>query len=247
VRGQRYVQDGTITTTAGVTSGVFGALRLVQQLAGAAEAQRVGRELGYPGWSLDGPTSIPAQRPAPRDLTSLLAGLAPWRRPAVGVGLAEGVGELDVAAPFEVYASSFAARTVPVAARPTVTTRHGLRMVAAPADAAAPRVDRLIVPGARSLDQVDPRLAGWAAGRGLRVELPQADGEFSFDAMLRDLAAHADRTTASVTAKSIEYHTGHLRLAGPAWPRRPATAFALTLAATIAAGFLPAAARRHRR
>jgi transcriptional regulator GlxA family with amidase domain len=40
VRGQRYVQDGKITTTAGVTSGVFGALRLVQQLAGAAEGRR---------------------------------------------------------------------------------------------------------------------------------------------------------------------------------------------------------------
>jgi len=66
VRGQRYVQDGKITTTAGVTSGVFGALRLVQQLAGTAEAQRVGRELAYPGWSLDGPTGIPAQRPPPR-------------------------------------------------------------------------------------------------------------------------------------------------------------------------------------
>jgi transcriptional regulator GlxA family with amidase domain len=55
VRGQRYIQDGTVTTTAGVTSGVFGALRLVEQLAGAAEAQRVGRELAYPGWSLRGP------------------------------------------------------------------------------------------------------------------------------------------------------------------------------------------------
>jgi transcriptional regulator GlxA family with amidase domain len=58
VRGQRYVQDGTLTTTAGVTSGVFGALRLVEQLAGAAEAQRVGQELAYPGWSLHGPTEI---------------------------------------------------------------------------------------------------------------------------------------------------------------------------------------------
>ena len=82
VRGQRYVQDGKITTTAGVTSGVFGALRLVQQLAGATEAQRVGGELAYPGWSLDGPTGIPAQRPAPRDLTNLLAALAPWRQRA---------------------------------------------------------------------------------------------------------------------------------------------------------------------
>jgi hypothetical protein len=247
VRGQRYIQDGKITTTAGVTSGVFGALRLVQQLAGAAEAQRVGRELAYPGWSLDGPTAIPAQRPAPRDLTNLLAALAPWRRPALGVGLVEGAGEIDVAAPFEIYASSFAARTVPIAARPTVTTRHGLRLVTAPADAATPRVDRLIVPGVPRADQIDPRLAGWAAGRGLDIELPQADGEFSFDAMLRDLAAHADRTTASVTAKSIEYPIGHLRLAGPAWPRRPTTLAALTLAAAIAAGFLPAAATHRNR
>ena len=247
VRGQRYVQDGKITTTAGVTSGVFGALRLVQQLAGTAEAQRVGGELAYPGWSLDGPAGIPAQRPAPRDLTNLLAALAPWRRPAVGVGLAEGVGELDVAAPFEVYASSFAARTVPIAAGRTVTTRHGLRLIAAPADATAPRVDRLIVPGVHSLDEVGPRLAGWAAGRGLCVELLQADGEFGFDAMLRDLAAHADRATADVTAKSIEYPTGHLHLAGPAWPRRPATLLALTVAAAIGAGLLPAAAAHRNR
>src|SRR5262245_9785499 len=66
VSGQRYIQDGKITTTAGVTAGVFGALRLVQQLVGTAEAQRVGGELAYPGWSLDGPTGIPAQRLAPR-------------------------------------------------------------------------------------------------------------------------------------------------------------------------------------
>jgi hypothetical protein len=230
-----------------VTSGVFGALRLVQQLAGATEAQRVGRELAYPGWSLDGPTGIPAQRPAPRDLTNLLAALAPWRRPALGVGLAEGVGELDVAAPFEVYATSFAARTVPIAAGHTVTTRHGLRLIAAPADATAPRVDRLIMPGVHSPDQAGPQLAGWAASRGLEIELLQADGEFSFDAMLRDLAAHADRATAHVTGKSIEYPTGHLRLSGPAWPWRPTTLLGLTVAAAIAAGFLLAAAAHRNR
>jgi putative intracellular protease/amidase len=47
VRGQRYVQDGNLTTTAGVTSGVFGALRLVEQLAGAG-ALRIDR-LVVPG------------------------------------------------------------------------------------------------------------------------------------------------------------------------------------------------------
>ena len=136
---------------------------------------------------------------------------------------------------------------MPIAARPAVTTRHGLRLIAAPADATAPRVDRLIVPGIHRTDQVDPRLAAWAAERGLNIELPQADGEFSFDAMLRDLAAHADRATARATAKSIEYPTGHLQLAGPAWPWRPTTLLALTIAAATGAALLPAAAAwRHR-
>jgi hypothetical protein len=65
--------------------------------------------------------------------------------------------------------------------------------------------------------------------------------------MMRDLAAHADRATARVTAKSIEYPAGHLQLAGPAWPCRPATLLALTIAAAAGASVLPAAVRRHRR
>jgi len=250
VRGQRYIQDGNITTTAGVTSGVFGALRLVEQLAGAAEAQRVGRELAYPGWSLRGPTEIRARRWAPRDLAYLLAVVFPWFRPTVGVGLVEGVGELEVAAPFEVYASSFAAGTVPVAAEPSVITRHGLRLVATPANAGAPRLDRLVVPGADSAQEVDPRLLGWAADHGLNIELPnggQPAGEFSFDAMLRDLAGHCDRVTARVTAESIEYPTEQLELAGAGWPWRPTALLALTATAAIGVALVPAAATRRNR
>jgi putative intracellular protease/amidase len=250
VRGQRYVHDGTLTTTAGVTSGVVGALRLVEQLAGAAEAQRVGQELAYPGWSLHGPTEIRAQRWVPRDLAYLLAVVFPWWRPTVGVGLVEGVGELEVAAPFEVYASSFAARTVPIAAEATVTTRHGLRLVATPANADALRIDRLMVPGVGPIEEVDSQLLGWAAARGLKVELPnggQAAGEFSFDVMLGDLASHSDQTTARVTAKSIEYPTEQLELAGAGWPWRPTALLALAATAATGVALLPAAATRRNR
>jgi hypothetical protein len=83
----------------------------------------------------------------------------------------------------------------------------------------------------------------------LDIELPQAgqaDGEFSFDPLLRDLAAHADKATARSTAKNTEYPTAHLQLAGSAWPWRPTALAVLTIAAAIGAGFLPAAARRHR-
>jgi transcriptional regulator GlxA family with amidase domain len=250
VRGQRYVQDGTLTTTAGVTSGVFGALRLVEQLAGAGEAQRVGQELAYPGWSLHGPVELRAQRWALRDLAFLLTVVFPWLRPTVGVGLVEGVGELEVAAPFEVYASSFAARTVPIAAEATVTTRHGLRLVATPANAGALRIDRLVVPGVGRIEEVDSQLLGWAAARGLKVELPnggRAAGQFSFDAMLADLASHSDQATARVTAKSIEYPSEQLELAGAGWPWRPTALLALTATAAIGVALVPAAAARRNR
>jgi transcriptional regulator GlxA family with amidase domain len=45
MRGQRYVQDKSITTTAGVTSGIPGALRVMADFAGKEEAERVGRLL----------------------------------------------------------------------------------------------------------------------------------------------------------------------------------------------------------
>jgi hypothetical protein len=81
------------------------------------------------------------------------------------------------------------------------------------------------------------------------IELPhagQADGEFSSDPLLRDLAAHAGKATARSTAKNTEHPPAHLRLAGGPWPWRPTALFVLTLAAAIGVALLPAAAARRR-
>ena len=116
--GERYVQDGRMTTTAGVSSAIPGSLRLVQDLAGRTEAQRVARSFTFPGWSLDGSTRIPKQRLTIADLGIGLNFGLPWLRPVVGISLASGVRETDVAAVFEVYNMSSAARTVAVPMAP---------------------------------------------------------------------------------------------------------------------------------
>ena len=166
----------------------------------------------------------------PGDLSYALTVAFRSFRPTVGVGLA--------------------GRAVPIAAGRTITSRHGLQLIAQGAGTGAPRVDRFVVPGPRDASELDPRFVRWAAGQGLGIELPhagQADGEFSFDPLLRDLAAHADKATAHSTAKNTEYPTAHLQLAGSPWPWRPTAMFALTVAAAIGATLLPAAAaRRHR-
>jgi hypothetical protein len=65
--------------------------------------------------------------------------------------------------------------------------------------------------------------------------------------MLGDLAGHSDQTTARVTAKSIEYPTEQLELAGAGWPWRPTALLALTATAALGIALLPVAAIRWNR
>jgi len=81
------------TTTAGVTSGIPGALKVLEDLAGAAEAERVGRLMNYPGWPVAAAAQIPVQSFAASDIPVGLNALLPWFRPTIAVGLFNVVGE----------------------------------------------------------------------------------------------------------------------------------------------------------
>ena len=91
--GRRFVQDGRTTTTAGVTSGIPGALKVLEDLAGTAEAERVGRLMNYPGWQGAAAAQIPDQSFAASDIPVGLNALLPWFRPTIAVGLFNVVGE----------------------------------------------------------------------------------------------------------------------------------------------------------
>jgi putative intracellular protease/amidase len=182
VANRRYVDSGAITTTAGITSGIAGALHLVDRLAGAAEAERVQGEVRYPGWSPRSPTRLPDRSFGLADAPVLLAAAVPWGRPTVGIALSEGVGETDVAAAFEVHTVASDARAVGMADRGWVTTRHGMVLVTGP-----PRdVDQKVAlpasgnwPGFQSaLDRLS-RTAGTAAARSAAkmVDYPYEPGD----------------------------------------------------------------------
>jgi putative intracellular protease/amidase len=211
--GQRYVQDGRITTTAAITSGIPGALRLVADLAGPEEAQRVGDAMRYPGWILDGPTDIPAASFGLADLPIARHALLGWFRPTFGVALTDGIGEVDAAAAFEIYQVSFTARPVPVAADQTVTTRHGL-VLHTTTLSEAPRLDRLLVPGVRHADDMSTRLRDWPARATVPIDpFTGPNGTGGFDGALEYLAGHSGRRTAVSAAKMLDYPTTHLDLA----------------------------------
>ncbi|WP_395404228.1 DJ-1/PfpI family protein [Arthrobacter sp. UC242_113] len=242
VTAQRFVQDGRITTTAGVTSGIPGALQLVHDLAGASEAARVGAEIGYPGWSTAKDTAIAEQAFNAGDATVVLNSVLPWFRPTVGIGLTDGIGELDAVAAFEVYTVSGAARTVALAAAPIVRTKHGLVLLTTPLPSPGPHLDRLILPGSAAHDS---GLLSWARNRQLTpTALIQSPERGAFDVALEELAGHAGNATATTTTKSIDYPTGRVHLDAHAADTRSTWLLFLTAVLAAGAGALPSLLRR---
>jgi putative intracellular protease/amidase len=254
VRGRRYVQDGSVTTTAAVSSGVPVALHLVAQLAGLQEAQRVANLHPELRWTPASTTRIAADHFAVHDWPVGLNYVMPWFRPTVGIALRDGVGELDATAAFEVYSQSAAAGTVALAATDTVRTRHGLVLLTT-SYAQAPGVSRVVVPGAGTLAAVDPQLRTWAADHRLTVE-PLAvwvgqDGTRGggFAAALKNLAQHTDTATTAATAKMVGYPTTGLELGDRhQFPRTVLLAIAALLLAVLvglAPGWVVRRRRRH--
>ncbi|MEP6798177.1 MAG: DJ-1/PfpI family protein [Lapillicoccus sp.] len=254
MRGRTYVEDGTVTTTAAVTSGVPAALHLVAELAGPAEAQRVAALHPELRWTPTTSTTIPEDHFEAHDWPVGLNYVMPWFRPTVGIAMENGVGELDATAAFEVYSQSAAARTVALAEGNSVRTRHGLVLLTTSYTGAA-GVSRVVVPGADTINAVDLRLRAWADQQRLSVEpltvRPGPDGSVGggFTAALENLAAHTDAATASATAKMVGYPTTTLDLVHQQRSWRPVflliTALALAVLVALAPGQL--ARRRHRR
>jgi putative intracellular protease/amidase len=254
MRGRRYVEDGSITTTAAVTSGVPAALHLVAELAGPAEAQRVADLHPEFGWTPSESTRIRDDHFALHDWPVGLNYVMPWLRPTVGIVLRDGVGELDATAAFEVYGQSAAARTVALARHDTVRTQHGLVLLTTSL-ADAPDLSRVLVPGANTPGAIDAQLRAWAGNRGVSVEplagRSSSDGSTSggggFSAALQNLADHSDASTTTATAKMIGYPTVDLDLGSHRWPWRPVLLAIAGLALAVLAALAPVALARRRR
>jgi putative intracellular protease/amidase len=254
MHGRRYVEDGSVTTTAAVTSGVPAALHLVAELAGPAEAQRVADLHPELGWTPTRTTEIAEDHFAVHDWPVGLNYVMPWLRPTVGIALRDGVGELDATAAFEVYGQSAAARTVALGTSNTVKTRHGLILLTT-SFADAPGLSRVVVPGAVTPDAIDPDLRAWADNRGLTVEplvgRPGSDGSRNggdgFGAALQNLADHTDAATTSATAKMIGYPTTGLDLGSQHRSWRPVLLAIASLALVVLVGLSPAFLVRRRR
>jgi putative intracellular protease/amidase len=224
-RGTRWIDDGDVVTSAGITAGIDATLRLILRLDGEDVARRVADELSYPNFHFA--LQPRAEQYEPRLSDGVLFLNAAFRAPQqqFGVALYDGVGELDVSSVYDAHAAAGVSRVRAIGETSgLVRTAHGIWLEPAlvpQRDAAElSTLDRVGLPGARAAS------AGTLVARSIRVaggpepELlhAQKPHRFGLEPVLEDLARTTDLATATFAQRRLEYRSSSMRLSGPALP-----------------------------
>jgi putative intracellular protease/amidase len=181
VKNRRYVADGKIITTSGVSASIPISMALIEAIAGRAHAQEVGQRLGVTEWSA---THNREQFSlTSKHLLTVLSNKAMfWRHEALGVEVRPDIDEIRVALVADAYGRTRRTDALAVAAsNQPIVTRRGLTLlperVAGHTDA-----PRTLVPGYEHLPPVR-----------------------SLDASLESIASSYGKPTAAFVALTMEY------------------------------------------
>jgi len=179
VSDRRYVQDGPIISTTGVTASIPMSLALVEGIGGRPAAEATALRFGVTSWRSAHRTADFALRKG--DVSGALGAMAAvWTHETVEAPIADGVDEVALALRADAWESSLRTHVVTTAADPRpVRSRHGLLIVP---DATAKRGRHVIAgAGGPAVAQLDSAIAemghryGAAAVRRARLALEYDD------------------------------------------------------------------------
>jgi protein-S-isoprenylcysteine O-methyltransferase Ste14/putative intracellular protease/amidase len=198
-RGLRYVDGGTLLSTAGLTAGVDATLHLLARRHGAELATRVAEALHLPPSPFVENPKCEQFEIGPADAIFLLNAGFRWPKPRLRVWLYDGVGELDLGSAADVYGVSAAYQIHTLSTAASVVSSHGIQFV--------PReqVHTSRLTPQRGVPSVALRREG--------------SGQFAYVAAVEDLARRQDAWTARFAAKRLEIRTA-LRIEGDSWSIR---------------------------
>ena len=128
-RGVRYVDGGTLLSTAGLTAGVDATLHLLARRHGAELAAKVAEALHIPPSPFVENPKCRQFEIGPADSIFLLNAGFHWPKPRLSVWLYDGVGELDLGSAADVYGVSAAYQIHTQSTAASVVSSHGIQFV----------------------------------------------------------------------------------------------------------------------
>jgi putative intracellular protease/amidase len=181
VRNRRYVADGKIVTTTGVTASIPVSLALVEAIGGHERAVAVAQTMGVTDWSAAHKSGDFKLRMA-HMFAAAANWVSFWSHEEIGIPISNGINEVTLALAADAYSRTYRSNTVSISSSAEdVFTRGGL----------------LIVPD---------RLAGSpkTPGRTLKL-LDDTKPVAALDAALKDIADTYGRSTSAFVALQMEY------------------------------------------
>ncbi|RAZ80514.1 DJ-1/PfpI family protein [Mesorhizobium atlanticum] len=180
VADRRYVVDGNVATTTGITASMPMMLTLIEAIAGRDKAEAVARDLGLDHWDARHDSGA-FKFTRPFALTAIGNTLAFFNHEQLGIPLTTGMDEVSLALTADAWSRTFRSGAVTFAAKDgAVVSRAGIR----------------ILP-----DQV---ASDWPADRRVSAmaDMPSAK---ALDRTLEDITARYGARTTDLVAMQLEY------------------------------------------
>lgn len=180
VADRRFVIDGKVATTTGITASVPMMLTLIEAMAGRDKAAAVARELGVKRW--DAGHASAAFRFSRAFAGTVLGNVAAfWNRDEFGIALKPGIDEVALAHVADAWSRTYRSKAVSFAASPSaIVTASGIRLLP----------DRVV--------------AYWPANRTVSLA-PDQPPTAALDLSLQAIAGRYGRGTAKAVAMQLEY------------------------------------------
>jgi putative intracellular protease/amidase len=129
VRDRRFVVDGDVATTTGITASMPMSLTLIEAIAGRDKAVSVAADLGLTHWDASHSSSSFAFT-RPFALTAMRNTLAFWKHEKLGLKLELGADEVSLALVADAWSRTYRSRAVTFAADVNAgITRNGLKII----------------------------------------------------------------------------------------------------------------------
>jgi putative intracellular protease/amidase len=169
VADRRFVVDGAVATTTGITASMPMMVTLVEAIAGRGKAEAVARDLGLAQWDARHASGAFALT-RPFATTVLGNVLAFWNRERLGIELSPGIDEVSLALAADAWSRTYRSRAVTFAGTgDPVRSRNGIRILPDRVARTWPGDTRLPPPAEPPQQALDRALAGISARYGSRT------------------------------------------------------------------------------
>ena len=144
LRNTRYVADGNVITTTGVSASVPVSIALVEAIAGRDRAASLARSLGVENWGAQH-DSQPFKVGIKHVLTALRNKLSFWSSEAIGLPIHSGVDEVALSLIADAYSRTWRSKVFSLSASEEgVTSKRGLRILPDRISDGGKKVDRTV-------------------------------------------------------------------------------------------------------